>query len=156
MSSLKWTSILKHFVNAHNVSLTLLTALLFIWSLQMSWYLLKIECVNGTECSFMSYHLSPVQAASLPLSIIIVGVGPAEFDGEYSILALGRYFFSISKWVNKLLFSIFNKRNISLKICHLIIMFWGFCWVFWGGQSRSSHEATLTFIMFVSTWRMYI
>lgn len=28
------------------------------------------------------------QAASLPLSIIIVGVGPAEFDGRYSILHL--------------------------------------------------------------------
>lgn len=28
------------------------------------------------------------QAASLPLSIIIVGVGPAEFDGMYTILRL--------------------------------------------------------------------
>lgn len=40
-----------------------------------------------------------MQAASLPLSIIIVGVGPAEFDGECSILASGLSFF-MSTWIN--------------------------------------------------------
>ncbi len=35
------------------------------------------------------FTVFPVQAASLPLSIIIVGVGPAEFDGKCFILAIG-------------------------------------------------------------------
>lgn len=39
-----------------------------------------------TICSVLSFCLPPlvplVQGSSLPLSIIIVGVGPAEFDGE--------------------------------------------------------------------------
>lgn len=39
----------------------------------------------------------PVQAASLPLSIIIVGVGPAEFDGECSII---RFFFFMLVCIN--------------------------------------------------------
>ncbi len=32
---------------------------------------------------FVSFH--PLQAASLPMSIIIVGVGPAEFDGKQGV-----------------------------------------------------------------------
>lgn len=45
-----------------------------------------IENLMDTMNELKMLIVIPAQAASLPLSIIIVGVGPAEFDGKCSII----------------------------------------------------------------------
>ena len=69
-----------------------------IWfALDQLWYdpgkLFKCDQPLPDELdSSESYKLNfPLQAASLPISIIIVGVGAAEFDGMYIITSLRAY-----------------------------------------------------------------
>lgn len=53
--------------------------------------------ISIAQCVYVLYmymfsdvyvYLFPPQAASLPMSIIIVGVGPAEFDGKCVYLSV--------------------------------------------------------------------
>lgn len=54
-----------------------------IWLLQV-----HLNASKGSY-EFIVSPFSPLQAASLPMSIIIVGVGPAEFDGECTLAQEG-------------------------------------------------------------------
>lgn len=60
----------------------------------------RTKQTNKTSLNNPSPSFSSIQGSSLPLSIIIVGVGPAEFDGECFISVSRLLSASASRWAN--------------------------------------------------------
>ena len=85
-----------------------LTAPLPFYLYQVLIMLMKRKCFNTVPHVIIIYF----QASSLPLSIIIVGIGDADFEGKYNCINLEIHeVASLTKYIYKEAWSYINNNN---------------------------------------------